>query len=809
MKRFRQYALVGLIFWLIACGATSSTTPMLASTDVPTSTPQPGDLIKGTSSTVYRRMEDGTLRHIRDWATFLAWGFSPASIRTYPQTVINQYVLGAPLTRFVTGQSDTNLYALFNRQRYRLDPAQSPFLRLIDTFPRQVARLPDALVQSLPLATSPYPAPIQFPDDPPHITGAAWFQGVLWLADDSGALRQFNLAKNLWATVNWQPVQGEYISVLFAAAGRLIAGTSAGRVLRVDVPGSAPLMSGRSWISALGIMPAAGAQGEQIVAADRDAYSLERSIYREGSGVISASGGLRLASSGLLQRINALVADEKWLWGASDYTGLVRCERSSGACTAMNTVTSDSIVDNQIRDIKRAADDTLWIAYSGGVSRLQQDKSVYFGVGADVSAEGLQAILLTDTGAVWAAGDNFVARITPDGQVRNFTAMDYPLFLDTFRHVVKDAQGGVWFIGDTRLLHFDGTRWTAFTIPHNTSTESVVTPFDPEKPTVDLAPTPSFPDPRTQYAKWLSTWPRPALDNGRGLHYVQSPSGDAFESRQQIARLQALKVRWTVVNYIGHGQLVQLAPLFARAGIMVIWRPYVSPLVKYDFWADDVRFLRSLGIPPYIQIYNEPNLEQAGSNIASPQETYHQNLIGAVKAVYEAGGYVGLQHIDVEWLRASLRALKAAGLASTFDRLFFIPHPYGLNHPPAYDADLYGALGFRVFAQVFREEVGFVPMMIAGEGGWRPFEAQDNRYPAVSLELHRDYLLAVMGWFQTGVLSNGEPLPDYLFAFCPWLLSDTNDPAGWFDNRATGDRTLVIDAVKALPDFVRTFQTFR
>jgi hypothetical protein len=56
------------------------------------------------------------------------------------------------------------------------------------------------------------------------------------------------------------------------------------------------------------------------------------------------------------------------------------------------------------------------------------------------------------------------------------------------------------------------------------------------------------------------------------------------------------------------------------------------------------------------------------------------------------------------------------------------------------------------------------------------------------------------------VLSNGEPLPDYLFAFCPWLLSDQFDPAAWFDSRS-GDRTLTIQAVEALPPFVRQFKS--
>jgi hypothetical protein len=64
--------------------------------------------------------------------------------------------------------------------------------------------------------------------------------------------------------------------------------------------------------------------------------------------------------------------------------------------------------------------------------------------------------------------------------------------------------------------------------------------------------------------------------------------------------------------------------------------------------------------------------------------------------------------------------------------------------------------------------------------------------------------MAVFDWFRTGVLSNGEPLPDYLFAFCPWLLSSKLDDSAWFDSFA-GDHTPTIEAVQAIPPYVRRF----
>lgn len=784
--RFTQLMTLVVVMGLVACSPTTSATP-IPPTNAPNiaATPEPpraGQPIKGQGAVVYRLMEDGTLRPVVDWATFLAWGFNPGDIREFPQAVIDNYPLGAPLTRFVTGKADTQLYALYNGKRAILTNAA--YLRLIPNFAIQVTQLPDTVLNGI--SSGNFPEPLMFPDDPANITATAWYKGELWIADDTGQIRRYEPQAGRWSQDKFY---GEgYITALLAQKDVLLAGTSTGKVYAADVIGARAIRSETSWISALAVDPISGG----ILTADHNAYHTDG--FRE-------SNGLQLFKPPeLLKRIRALAASDTTLWAATDYSGLLKCDLKTQICEALTTRSSRAVVDNHVRDVKIDAQGALWIAYPGGLTRMEGNTFQYFAMGGDASPGGLQSITLTADGSVWAAGDNYIARIGPDKQVKNYTVFDAPQFLDRFQNVIDAGSAGLWMVGRERLLHFDGNRWEAY--PYNGKAAS----FEPGNPT--LAPVKAFPDPLTRYNAWLATWDRPTNDNGRGLHFVQSPSGDDFETRQQIARLQALGVRWTLVNYVGHGHLVQLAPLFAKAGIMVIWRPFIAPLTEYSAWAQDVRFLRSLGLPPYIQLYNEANLEQGptpGPGTPAPQITYQQNLVGAVKAVYEAGGYVGLQEIDADWLRASLKALKAAKLDYAFNRLFFIPHPYGFNHPPQYDEDINSVLGFRVLARIFRDEIGFVPMMVAGEGGWRPGEAQDKRYPAVSDELHRDYLLAVIRWFQTGTLSNGEPLPDYLFAFCPWLLSDVYDPAAWYDSKS-GDRTLIIEAVKRLPPYMRAFK---
>jgi hypothetical protein len=165
---------------------------------------------------------------------------------------------------------------------------------------------------------------------------------------------------------------------------------------------------------------------------------------------------------------------------------------------------------------------------------------------------------------------------------------------------------------------------------------------------------------------------------------------------------------------------------------------------------------------------------------------------------------VGLQFVREDWLVASLDAIKRSGGERVFERMFFIPHPYGLNHPPEYDADVNAVLGFLPYTAVFEREIGFVPPMIAGEGGWAIGSDHDATYPKVTEEMHRDWFVELFTMFQTGVMPNGDPLPDYFFAFCPWLLSDFMDDTAFYDSYA-GPKTMTIEAIKAIPPFERRF----
>lgn len=299
-------------------------------------------------------------------------------------------------------------------------------------------------------------------------------------------------------------------------------------------------------------------------------------------------------------------------------------------------------------------------------------------------------------------------------------------------------------------------------------------------------------------------WPRPPGDNGLCIHFIPEEYHTEEHLEHHIARMVSMRMKWALVIYADEIQLEMAARKFRDAGITVVWRKMLYPNDRYFDWGRDVQLLQSLGMPPYMQLYNEPSVEVLWEDPPIGKDRFMENLLRAARDVYNAGGYVGLQFIDGQWLRDALHEMRLHGGEPIFDRMFFVPHPYGLNHPPSYQEDLNSVLGFLYFADVFKEEIGFVPPMIAGEGGWMYGATDDDRFPPIDDRLHRDYHLEVFNWFRSGTLSNGERLPDYLFAFCPWLLASKMDDSAWFDSFA-GDRVLTIKAVRNMPPFTRRF----
>jgi hypothetical protein len=131
--------------------------------------------------------------------------------------------------------------------------------------------------------------------------------------------------------------------------------------------------------------------------------------------------------------------------------------------------------------------------------------------------------------------------------------------------------------------------------------------------------------------------------------------------------------------------------------------------------------------------------------------------------------------------------------------MWFCSHNYALNHPPDWKGDVWCVQGFQFFADVFQRRLGFVPPIICAEGGWLYGASDDPRFPRVVGEIHAKYTRHVYKWFRRGKVTGGAPLPDYLFAVCPWILSGPSDEA-WYGYTT---KELTIQEVKSIPEFVR------
>jgi len=313
----------------------------------------------------------------------------------------------------------------------------------------------------------------------------------------------------------------------------------------------------------------------------------------------------------------------------------------------------------------------------------------------------------------------------------------------------------------------------------------------------------------------LKTFPRPRNDNGRGMHFGLDLRDGALD--EYVPRLVELGVKWTLVYAGDELQAERAARALWSHGIMPIIRPQCRIDGAAVAWSKYVNALTRNGIPAYIQVFNEPGDPREWRTIPDNYlSVFAPKWEGAARAVVEAGGFPGLQVMGKEEFDAVVARVPRTD--ALWQKTWFALHNYGANHPPAYPYDArhqqdhpgdtildddISVLNFLAIAKWMQDGLGFVMPMIGGEGGWQYNAREDNRYPAVAVTLHAQYHRAMFEWFRTGVVSNDEPLPDYLFSVAPWILFGWGSD-DWYGGSA-GTKTQTLDAVKAIPAFTRKF----
>ncbi len=316
----------------------------------------------------------------------------------------------------------------------------------------------------------------------------------------------------------------------------------------------------------------------------------------------------------------------------------------------------------------------------------------------------------------------------------------------------------------------------------------------------------------------LKTYPRPPLDNGRGLHFHLDLRDESIAT--SVARLQYINATWTLIYAPDELQAYRAAKACWAVGIL----PVVRIGKRVDEFFDPVPYVEALkaaGAPPYVQIYNEPGdgrewePHRPDDYVKQFARRWAQHAI----AVYDAGGYPGLQVMGKSELWGAIDAVAATGKTHIWQRAFFVQHNYGVNHPPAfpYDArnqqdnpgqtvmdNAVAVLASLAFAHWMQEKLGFVLPIVGGEGGWQHGVFNDPRYPKVEQPYHAQYHREIFDCFRTGVLSNGEALPDYLFSVTPWILGGWHTSEDWWGG-PLGTHTETIEAVRRIPLFARRF----
>lgn len=272
----------------------------------------------------------------------------------------------------------------------------------------------------------------------------------------------------------------------------------------------------------------------------------------------------------------------------------------------------------------------------------------------------------------------------------------------------------------------------------------------------------------------LADFPRPAGDNGRGMHWIPTTRQDPAIVDRYVQELKDMKIKWVVflnedTDLHGNEYLVSKLVDAGILPVMRIYTPNGAPI------RGDIKKLVEHFLPrgvSYYQLYNEPNLSAENEGRAPNVAGYLDKWIPAAKAVAEAGGLPGFGALapggeldDLQFLRAALDEIVRRGEVAVLDRAWLSMHNYLFNRPLEYDKDSNGFAKFRWYDQIVREKIGRSMPIVGTEGGSHVGAQNDGSLPPLSeLELAQ----RVLGAYEH-VASRKEP---YNFAYTYWLIAN-------------------------------------
>lgn len=280
----------------------------------------------------------------------------------------------------------------------------------------------------------------------------------------------------------------------------------------------------------------------------------------------------------------------------------------------------------------------------------------------------------------------------------------------------------------------------------------------------------------------LSDYPRPADDNGRGLHWVPTSAQSPEAVDRFVREAREMKVRW--VTFLHDGSAIgpndYLVKQLVDNGIMPVMRVYTpnGRPIQGDLGAM-VRHYRGLGVQ-YFQLYNEPNNNNENVDGKPNVDRYLDQWTAAAKVVTANGGLPGFGALspggnmdDLAFLEQALAGLKRRGQLNLLDHAWFVLHNYSFNRPVEDGSDQHSYASFRRYNAIIQRHLGRSLPMIGTEGGTHLGNDFDKRYPVV--DEARQVQLVKDGY---GYLKGREP---YYFAYSYWVIANElgggTDPA--------------------------------
>lgn len=264
----------------------------------------------------------------------------------------------------------------------------------------------------------------------------------------------------------------------------------------------------------------------------------------------------------------------------------------------------------------------------------------------------------------------------------------------------------------------------------------------------------------------FSAFPRPVNDNGRGIHWIPTPTQSQDVVDKYVAEAESMGIKWvTLLNDgVNRGDNDYLVDKLNGAGIEPVMRLYTDggAAIEGDVQAL-VRHYGKKGVD-YFQLYNEPNLHIENQGKAPDPKAYAAKWLADAREVVAAGGLPGFGSLsptpglapgaapgdmdDLRFLRESLQEVVRLGGQDVLDKTWLSVHNYGHAH-----------LRVRDYDKVVNEVLGRSLPQVGTEAGIYPGDTlSQSQATEIVADAYR-YL---------------PQREDYYFAYTYWIIA--NDP---------------------------------